>query len=183
MAKRSAIVTLPFFFYHRYQVLHEGIPVIIRIAYFSWKGHTEKVATALALLLDAELVRIEPLTEFNIAIGGIKAILAMRSPIKHCKTNLAGIDELIIATPVWAGRVPPYVNEYLSEVSGGEEKPFHVIAEMGGRGSEGAIAAVRKQLDRNGMYFVSSAATLERDVDSGAFTEMVEAFAAGIKKK
>jgi hypothetical protein len=24
----------------------------------------------------------------------------MKSPIKSCKTNLAGIDELIIATPV-----------------------------------------------------------------------------------
>jgi flavodoxin len=33
----------------------------IRIAYFSWLGHTEKVATTLARLLDAELVRIEPL--------------------------------------------------------------------------------------------------------------------------
>jgi NAD(P)H-dependent FMN reductase len=155
----------------------------IRIAFFSWKGHTEKVAIALARPLDAELVRIEPLKEFNIAIGGMKAWLAMKSPIKPCKTNLAGIDELIIATPVWAGRVPPYVNEYLSEVSGGGGKPFHVIAEIGGRGSESAIAAVRKQLDKKGMHFVSSAATIERDVDSGAFMETIEAFAADIKKK
>ncbi|MFA5347518.1 MAG: hypothetical protein WC294_05235, partial [Methanoregula sp.] len=135
--------------------------MIIRIAYFSWKGHTEKVATALARLLDAELVRIEPLHEFNIAIGGMKAWLVMKSPIKPCKTNLAGFNELIIATPVWSGKVPPYVNEYLSEVSGGEEKPFSVIVEMGGRGSESAIAAVRKQLDKKGMRFVSSAATIE----------------------
>jgi hypothetical protein len=54
---------------------------------------------------------------------------------------------------------------------------------MGGRGSESAIAAVRKQLDKKGMRFVSSAATIERDVDSGAFMATVEAFAAGVKKK
>jgi flavodoxin len=155
----------------------------IRIAYFSWQGHTQKVATALAGLVNAELVRIEPLREFNIAIGGMKAWLAMKSPVKPCKTDLAGIDVLIIATPVWSGKVPPYVNEYLSAVSGGEGKTFHVIAEMGGRGSEGAIAAVKNQLEKKGMRFVSSAATVERDVDSGGYTAMVEKFAAGIQKK
>jgi NAD(P)H-dependent FMN reductase len=156
---------------------------VIRIAYFSWKGHTQKVATALAKRLNAEMVRIEPLTEFNIGIGGMKALLSMKSPIKPCKTELAGIDGLIIATPVWSHKVPPFVTEYCSAVSGGEGKPFHVIAEMGGRGAEGAITAVRQQLEKKGMRFVSSAATVERDVDSGAFTATVEKFAAGILKK
>ena len=155
----------------------------IRIAYFSWQGHTQKVATALAGLVNAELVRIEPLREFNIAIGGMKAWLAMKSPIKPCKTGLAGIDVLIIATPVWSGKVPPYVNEYCSAVRGGEGKTFHVITEMGGRGAEGAIASVKQQLEKKGMRFVSSASTVERDVDSGAFTATVEKFAAGILKK
>jgi flavodoxin len=155
----------------------------IRIAYFSYKGHTEKVATALARLLDAELVRIEPLNEFNIAIGGMKAFMAMKAPVKPGKTSLSGIDELIIATPVWSGKVPPFVSEYLAEVTGGEGKPFHVLAEMGGRGSESAIAIVRNHLEKKGMRFVSSAATIERDVESGAFMKTVEAFAAGILKK
>jgi flavodoxin len=155
----------------------------IRIAYFSWQGHTQKVATTLARLVNAELVRIEPLRGFNIAIGGMKAWLAMKSPIKPCKTDLAGIDKLIIAAPVWSGKVLPYVNEYLSSVTGGEGKPFHVITEMGGRGSEGAIAAVKNPLEKKGMCFVSSAATVEWDVDSGAYTATVEAFATSIQKK
>jgi flavorubredoxin len=154
----------------------------IRIVYFSWKGHTQKVATALAQRVNAELVRIEPLKEFNIALGGMKAFLAKQAPVKPCKTDLAGIDTLVIATPVWSGKVPPYVNEYLSAVTGGEGKPFHVLTEMGGRGSDGAIAAVKKQLEKKGMRFVSSAATIERDVDSGAFAATVDAFAAGILK-
>jgi flavodoxin len=156
--------------------------VAVRIAYFSWKGHTQKVAAALAERVNAELVRIEPLKEHNIAIGGMKAFLAKQAPIKPCKTDLTGIDTLIIATPVWSGKVPPYVNEYLSAVTSGEGKPFHVIAEMGGRGSESAIATVKNQLEKKGMRFVSSAATVERDVDSGAFTRTVDTFAAGILK-
>ena len=157
--------------------------MVIRIAYFSWKGHTEKVATALANRVNAELVRIESLNEYNVAIGGMKAFLSGKSPIRPCKASLAGIDELIIATPVWSGKVPPFVNEYLSAVTGGEGKPFHVIAEMGGRGSEGAIAAVKTRLEKKGMHFVSSLVTVERDVDSGAFIAPVETFAARILKK
>ena len=161
----------------------KGYPMAIRIAYFSWKGHTQKVATALAERVNAELVRIEPRTTFNIAIGGMKALLTMKSPIMPCKTDLAGIDELIIVTPVWSHKVPPFVNEYCSAVSGGKGKPFHVIAEMGGQGAESAITLVKKQLEKKGMRFVSSASTVERDVDSGAFTATVETFAAGILKK
>jgi flavodoxin len=155
----------------------------MRIAYYSWKGHTEKVATALARLLDAELVRIEPIRESGMAGKLLKTLFVMKSAIKPCPTDLTGIDGLIIATPVWASKVPPYVNEYLAEVRGGEGKPFHVIAEMGGRGSEGTIAAVRNELEKKGMRFVSSATTIENDVDSGAFMATVEAFAAGIQKR
>lgn len=154
----------------------------IRIAYFSWKGHTEKVAKMLADLLHAEMVRIDPLTEPGIARQGMKAALSMKSPIKPCTTDLAGIDELVVATPVWSGKVPPYVNEYLAAVTGGEGKPFHVIAEMGGRGAGGAISSVRKHLEQKGMRFVSSAWTVEADVDSGAYSAKVEKFAAGIRK-
>lgn len=155
----------------------------IRIAYFSWKGHTEKVATALARLLDAELVRIEPLRESGMPGRLLKTLFFIRSAIKPCPTDLSGIDELIIVTPVWAAKLPPYVNEYLTEVSGGMGKPFRVIAEMAGRGSEGTIAAVRRELEKKGMHFMSSATTMEQDVDSGAFMATVEAFAAGVKKR
>jgi flavodoxin len=154
----------------------------IRIAYFSWKGLTEKVASTLARLLDAELVRIEPLRESGMPGKLLKTLFFMKSAIKPCATDLAGIDDLIIATPVWAGKTPPYVNEYLSQLSGGEGKPFHVIAEMGSRGSEGTIAMVRNQLEKKGMRFASSATTMEKDVDSGSFVSTVEVFASSIRR-
>jgi flavorubredoxin len=175
---------LPTFFIVYARYLHEGIhKMTIRIAYYSWRGHTGKVATALAGLLNAELVRIEPSGKFHIAIGGMKALFSMRSAIKKSKTDLTGIDELIIATPVWSHKVPPFVNEYCSQVTSCEGKPFHVITEMGGSGSESAIAVVRKHLEKKGMRFVSSAATVERDVDSGAYIATVEKYAEGIRKK
>lgn len=156
--------------------------MVIRIVYYSWKGHTEKVAAALAKLLDAELVKIEPDRECRIGREAMKAFLRMKSAIRPAKTDLAGVDTLIIASPVWGGRVPGYVNRYLDAVPGGSGKPFHVIVEMGGRGDRSAIAVIRTALERKGMTFVSSASTIEKDVESGAFAPAVEAFAAGIRK-
>jgi flavodoxin len=154
----------------------------IMVVYYSWKGHTERVAAALAKLLDAELVRIEPVRDCGVAGKGLKALFGMRSPIRPAKTDLAGVDTLVIASPVWAGKVPAYVNTYLDSVTGGNGKPFHVIVEMGGRGDQSAIAVVRKALEGKGMRFVSSASTIERDVDSGSFAGTIEKFAAGIRK-
>jgi flavodoxin len=60
----------------------------IRIAYFSWKGHTGKVATTLARLLDAELVRIEPLRESGMPGKLLKTLLFMKSAIKPARRIL-----------------------------------------------------------------------------------------------
>jgi len=153
-----------------------------RVVYYSWKGHTEKVAVALAGMLGAELVRIEPARQGGIAINAMKAFFGMKSPIRQAKTDLTGIDTLIIATPVWAGKVPPYVNAYLDAVTGGEGKSFHVLAEMGGRGDQTAISVVRRTLEQKGMRYGTSATTVERDVDAGSFTGALDTFAAAIRR-
>jgi len=155
----------------------------ILVAYFSWKGHTEKVATHLAKLLDAELLRIEPAGDIYIGREAMKAFFKMQSPIKPAKSDLSAVDRLVIASPVWAGKVPSFVNEYLQSVTGGSGKPFHVLVEMGGSGDQSAIAVVRKALEEKGMKFVSSVSTIEKDVDSGSFTGTVEKFAAEIGKQ
>ena len=153
----------------------------ILIAWFSWKGHTEKVARGLGERLDARLVRIVPAREIRIGREAMKAFLRMRSEIQPATADLAGMDRLVIASPVWAGKVPPFVNTYLDTVANGEGKPFHVIVEMGGRGDAPAIAAVRGILEMKGMRFASSAATVEKDVESGAFGRVLDDFAAQIR--
>lgn len=105
----------------------------------------------------------------------------MKSPIKPTKTDLNGVDTLISASPVWAGKVPAYVNQYLGSVTGARGKPFYVIVEMGGRGDQFAIAVVRTALEQKRMKFISSASTIEKDVDSGSFIGTIEKFAATIR--
>lgn len=73
------------------------------------------------------------------------------------------------------------MNEDCASVTGVKGKRFHVLVEMGGRAG-GAVRAVRKRLEAKGMIFGTSASTIEKDVESGAFTATVEAFAASIMK-
>ena len=107
------------------------------------RGTRRRLRFALAERVNAGLVRIEPLKGFNIAIGGMKAFLSMKSSIKPCKTDLAGIDELIIATPVWSRQGAAAMSTmylFRGERRRGKAVPTLIASRWGARGSEGAIA-------------------------------------------
>jgi hypothetical protein len=54
---------------------------------------------------------------------------------------------------------------------------------MGKSGAEKAIAHMRKRLEAKGMQFVSSAATLESEVDLGSFVPKIDELARTITPK
>lgn len=157
-------------------------PMKILVVYYSWKGHTGKVASALAQKLGADLVRIEAMDNPGMVTRLVKALLGWKAPIAPCKTSMKDVDHLVVATPVWAARIPPYVRAYLEQVSDGAGKPFSVLAEMGGSGAEGTIGIVRKLLEGKGMRFVASAATLEAEVENGTFGPKIDELAKKIEE-
>jgi flavodoxin len=152
----------------------------ILIAYYSWKGHTADVAGELARKLNAPIIRIEPLKDSGPVIGGVRALLGLRAPIKPATTDLKDIDHLVIATPVWSHKIPPYTREYLAGITNCRGKRFSVLAEMGGSGAENTIAIVRKILEGKGMTFVASAWTIEKDVNARQFGPTLDTFAGKI---
>ena len=155
----------------------------ILVAYYSWKGHTETIAKDLAMRLNAQLIRIEPRDDPGPGMAGkaMKAIFGMKSAIKPLKTDLADIDHLVIATPVWAGSIPPFTREYLAELTNTSGKKFSVLAEMGGSGAEKVISSVRKVLEGKGMQFVASAQTVEKDVEAGKVGPILDTFTRQIQ--
>jgi flavodoxin len=156
--------------------------VKVLIAYYSWQGHTAKVAQALAGILGADLVRIEPVSESGMLVKAAKAMLGLKSAIRPCRVDLAGVDHLVIASPVWAQKVPPYVNEYLSRLTSGTGKPFSVLVEMRASGAGSATRAIRQALEKKGMRFVASASTREEQVENGTFGDRITALAEAIRK-
>ena len=153
----------------------------VLVVYYSWQGHTGRVAKALSDLLGAGLVRIEPVSESGMMGKAFGAMFGKRSPIRPCKTDLSDVDFLVLASPVWAGKIPPYINEYIEEISNGTGKPFSVLVEMRGSGGDKAVAFAKARLEKKGMRFVSSAQTKEADVDAGRFDDTIKRFAGTIR--
>jgi len=154
----------------------------IMVVYYSWHGHTQKVVEELANKLNARLERIEEVKDSHIAIKGMKAAFRLKSDIRPCKTDLSDIDYLVVASPVWAGHMTPAINKYLSLVTGSSEKCFSVLAEMSKSGGDQTIKDVRKSLEKKGMQFVSSAITIEEEVESDNYRDTVSKLADSIKK-
>jgi flavodoxin len=155
----------------------------ILVAFYSWQGHTGKVAKALAVRTGADLVQIEAEKESGMFGKATGAMLGRSAPIRPIKTDLSGVDFFVLASPVWAGKVPPCVNRYIELLSNTSGKPFSLVAEMGKSGADRAIAHMRKRLEAKGMQFVSSAATLESEVDMGSFVPKIEELAKTIVSK
>jgi len=155
----------------------------ILVVFYSWQGHTGKVAKALATRLGADLVQVEAEKESGMFGKAMGAFLGRSAPIQPIKTDLSGVEFFVLASPVWAGKVPPYVNRYIELLGNTSGKPFSLIAEMGKSGAEKAIAHMRKRLEAKGMQFVSSAATLESEVDLGSFVPKIEELAKTIASR
>jgi flavodoxin len=152
----------------------------ILVAFYTWQGHTGKVAKALATRIGADLVQIDAEKESGMFGKATGAMLGRSAPIRPCKTDLSGIDFFVLASPVWAGKVPPYVNRYIELLSNTSGKPFSLVAEMGKSGADSAIGHMKKRLEAKGMQFVSSASTLESEVDLGSFVPKIEELAKTI---
>lgn len=155
----------------------------VLVVFFSWKGHTERLAHSLARKLGTDAIRIEPVVDPGKHIGcmGLKALLGGKAEIKPIKRDMSDIDHLVIATPVWSGNLPPYTRQYLSDLSGCAGKKFSVLAEMGATGAARVIRKVREILGQGGMEFVASIVTVEKDVEAGRFDTILDEFAEKIQ--
>jgi len=154
----------------------------VLVAYYSWKGHTETLARNVAPKLNADLVKIEPLEDPGSGMGGkaVKALFGLRAKIKPCLSDIKEFDQLVIATPVWAQKIPPYTREYLSGLGNCSGKKFSVLVEMGGSGGDKVVEIVRQILEAKGMKFVTSAQFIEKEVEAGKFEEPLDQFVTKI---
>ncbi|HMK53898.1 MAG TPA: hypothetical protein VK444_03870 [Methanobacteriaceae archaeon] len=154
----------------------------IMVAYYSWQGHTRKVAELLSEKLDAQLVQIEATKESAVPIKALKAFFGMKSNIKPCKTDLSDVDHLILATPVWSSHSTPYMNKYISLLTNTAGKSYSVVAEMGSKGADITIEQIQKKMAKKQMKLVITGITLEEEVDSGEFEDTISKMADYIKE-
>ncbi len=100
--------------------------------YYTVSGCTEIISRELnTRLIDmghfVRVLKIEPEKDFSNPIsrfflGGFAAIRKKKLPIKQTETSLKDYDMLVIGSPIWAGRLVPFVNTYISQLKDTEGK-------------------------------------------------------------
>ena len=96
------------------------------VVYYSWSGTTERVATAVAESLgaDVEPIRdVEPTGVLGIVTRGVGSALGMRGYVHPCKKRPEDYDLVVVGMPVWALNVPPSVCAWLERERGGLRHP------------------------------------------------------------
>ena len=146
------------------------------IACYSYTGNTMVIAQRISETIDADLTRIQPLKDRWYMIKAIHAYLERKWPIEDCITDLSEYDCLLLCCPVWAGRVPPGVNEYLSQVDNVKGKKLAVMVTMGGDGKEMASEQIKTALELQGMQFTGNLKITGTDQKSGEWAAKAEEF-------
>lgn len=91
------------------------------IVYYSLSENTRQAAEAIAAGLEADVIRIDVVkpmpTEFKkqIMFGGMQVVFGLKPAIKGVPENLASYDEILIGTPIWAGRHCPAIHTLLQD--------------------------------------------------------------------
>ncbi len=131
----------------------------VHIAAYSWSGHTrdavEPLTKALGDAATHEEIRPSqpPSGFFGYVRMGWGALSGASWPIETPQPHREGCELLVIGTPIWAGRLPPPVKEYLLKagrsyptvaalITHGGSNPARVVAMIGEAAGKGVAASV-----------------------------------------
>ena len=146
------------------------------IACYSYSGHTLKVAEALRKRINADITRIESVKDKWYLFKILDAIRENNVPIKPCQNDLMNYQGLILCCPVWGGKTPAAINQYLLELKNVKGKQFAVFVTSGGKRSQKATIQMREYLDKEGMKFLGQMRILTEDVDKENYGEIFDIF-------
>ena len=105
------------------------------VLYYSYTGHTKKLAEGLAAKESVDIAEIKAVKRPGVLkafTAGCFAALGGRSwPIQPLDTNMAAYDRLILLIPVWAGNPPPAINALLEQLPEGKSIDIKMVSASG----------------------------------------------------
>jgi flavodoxin len=146
------------------------------IACYSYTGNTMVIAQRIGENIDADLTRIQPVKDRWYMIKAIHAYLEKKWPIEDCIADLSEYDCLLLCCPIWAGRAPPGVNQYVNQLINVKGKKLAVMVTMGGNGNQIATQQIKTALEVKGMEFVEKLEISGNDQKSGEWAAKAEEF-------
>ncbi len=109
------------------------------VVYFSLNGHTKAVAEAVASKLGAELLRLEPRraypksTPMQMVVGGFESTFGCARGLKPHRFGQKKYDLVVLASPIWAGKLAPPMRKFLKAHRLGEMPVGLVVCCAGGK--------------------------------------------------
>ena len=133
------------------------------LIYYSFTGHTHKIAQLIMQALKAKghtvtPVRIRPLEEEKRFVFQCRnAFLRKKPELYNTLTDLSEYDTVIVGSPVWAFTYVPAFYSYFEKVSGLSGKKGYCIATYGsGAGKDKALKEMADALRSKGADVVKS---------------------------
>lgn len=123
------------------------------VLFYSYGGHTKKVAEKLARTQGAELVEIQTLKHkskfLTFLVDCPKAMLRKSTPIHPIQQDLSGYDLITLAAPVWASNPAPAFNAVVPLLPKGKNVQLIMVSASGNgatkRSEAGTKALIKKQ--------------------------------------
>jgi flavodoxin len=128
----------------------EGKSIIV---YYSWVGNTEVVAKEIQRLTGFDIQKIEEKKyrkPGNIVGGAMGAFFSLKSSIKPIDFELASYKNIFLGIQVWAGKTPPAVNRYLSNVSLKNKNVWLFITKSEEKVPQKFIDSVTRRIEKKG---------------------------------
>jgi len=105
------------------------------VLYYSYNGHTKKVAEKMARTQGAELVEVQTRRRKSL-IGTVlvdcpRARMRKPAPIKTITQDLNAYDFITLAAPVWAGRPAPAFNAMIELLPKGKNVQVIMVSSGG----------------------------------------------------
>ena len=129
------------------------------VLYYSYGGHTKKVAEKLARTQGADTEALQTVKHhgklYTYLVDCPRALRGQGTPIQPIKADLAQYDLITLAAPVWASNPAPAFNEAVRQLPKGKNVQV-VLVSAGGEGATRRNAeAIRKRIRHQGCTVVS----------------------------
>ena len=153
------------------------------VVFYSLEGNTKRAADEIAKGLGAEVLEAVPEKDVKaegagkFAVGGMQAMTEKCPKLKNKPFDASAYDEIIIGTPVWAGKCAPAIRSFIKE-NALDEKVIAVFTCSSSLNNKGCIENMNKMLHHI-KYDISLA-----DSKAAAVTEndnKIKEFIAGIQ--
>lgn len=111
------------------------------IIYYSYTGHTKKIALYMAKKLNCEVLELKPMVPYSVDYQTVVNEEQKNDTELHIRdydainTDLSAYDEIILGTPVWWYSISPVIRQFLMKetLKGKKIRPFATNAGLLGK--------------------------------------------------